>query len=149
MFMKKAAIGTSYSKESWKPLGIFCLNQKEKDDIYSQNSFSRVIDYEQKRARRNESTFALVSCSFGESEENRSGLKRYLDCVKKTVRSVDHIGWRDDNHVAILLPCTTRDGAEHFLNKINSFSGVARQPVSYRIETYNGEREVARIAQDF
>ncbi|MDC7220364.1 MAG: hypothetical protein PQJ59_10505 [Spirochaetales bacterium] len=144
----KITKGTNYDKESWKPLSIFCANQKEKDDIYSSNSFSRVINYERQRAKRNESTFALVSCSFGENDENRSGLKRYLDCVKKTVRSVDHIGWRGDGHVGILLPCTTRDGAEQFLNKINSFSGVARQPVSYRIETYNGEREIARTAQE-
>ena len=146
--MKKKTLGTNYSKESWKPLSIFCLNQKEKGDIYSKSSFSRVIDYEQQRAKRNESTFALVSCSFGESEENKNGLKRYLDCVKKTVRTVDHIGWRGEGNVGILLPCTNRDGAEQFLNKIHSFSGVARQPVSYRIETYNGEREVARTAQD-
>ena len=50
--MKKAELGNNYSKESWKPLGIFCLNQKEKGDIYSKSSFSRVIDYEQRRAKR-------------------------------------------------------------------------------------------------
>jgi hypothetical protein len=146
--MKKPIKGTSHNKESWRPLSVFCLNQKEKDDIYSRHSFSRVIDYERQRAKRNESTFALVSCSFGEKEENRNGLKKYLDCVKQTVRSIDHIGWRGDGHVAILLPSTNHDGAEQFLTKINSFSGVARQPVSYRIETYNGDHEVPHTVQE-
>ncbi|MDC7224107.1 MAG: hypothetical protein PQJ60_10225 [Spirochaetales bacterium] len=146
--MKRVEKKTSYSKESWKPLGIFCLNQKERDDIYSSNSFSRVIDYERQRAKRNESTFALVSCSFGEMEENRGGFRRYLDCVKRTVRYIDHIGWRGEGHVGILLPCTSREGAEQFLSKINTFSGMAKQPVSYRIETYSGEREVSLTAQE-
>lgn len=146
--MKSSTIGSSYTKESWKPLGAFCISPKERDDIYSKSSFTRVLDYEQQRARRNESTFSLVSCSFGENEDNKTSLRRYLSHVKKTVRAVDHIGWQGEGNVAILLPCTDRVGAEQFLNKINSFSGVARQPVSYQIETFVGDRESTKSVQE-
>ena len=97
----------SFSEETWKS-----------NDIYSSKEFKELINYERVRADRNGSVFSILLFTSDILYSSKKKVDFFIDEVKDLVRIIDHIGWYDKKHVAILLPDTAGQGAEILGKKI-------------------------------
>ncbi len=99
----------SFSEETWKS-----------SDIYSSVEFRELINYERIRADRNGSVFSILLFTSDLFYSSRKNVTSFIKEVKTLVRVIDHIGWYDKKHVAILLPDTAEAGAVILGHKILS-----------------------------
>jgi lipopolysaccharide/colanic/teichoic acid biosynthesis glycosyltransferase len=100
--------------------------------IYDVEVFAALIRHERSRADRSGKSFSLVVFPLGDRVESRSFVKRTCDRLRKTMRSIDEIGWLDDSSVGVLLPSTPSEGARHFASRAT----VGEPESQFRVFTY-------------
>jgi lipopolysaccharide/colanic/teichoic acid biosynthesis glycosyltransferase len=100
--------------------------------IYDIEIFAALIRHERSRADRSGKAFSLVVFPLGDRVTSRSFVKRTCDRLRKTMRSIDEIGWLDEGSVGVLLPSTPSEGARHFARRAT----VGEAEAQFRIFTY-------------
>ena len=88
--------------------------------LLSRDVFRRIINRERDRANRTGEIFSLVVFIAPDSNGKQHNLEKLVNIVVRSMRSIDVIGWLDDDHVGILLPETENSGAHKFVNKIST-----------------------------
>jgi len=100
--------------------------------IYDVEVFSALLRHERSRADRSGKSFSLVVFPLGERVASRSFVKRTCDKLRKTIRSIDEIGWLDEDSIGVLLPSTSSEGARHFARRATA----GETEIQFRILTY-------------
>lgn len=103
-----------------------------KAGIYDKEVFTALIRHERSRADRSGKAFSLVVFQLAEKFQSRSHVKKLCDRLKKTMRTIDEIGWVDESSVGVLLPSTTSEGALFFAKR----AAIGEAQSAYRIFTY-------------
>lgn len=103
--------------------------------IFSSEEFRAIVKYERARSDRNGSVFSIIAFS---AHDDGSGNGRFpVERIAHFSRSIDCIGLSDDGNVNILLPDTTRQGAEAFCRKIDGEDVKAgKKSLSFTIYSY-------------
>ena len=118
-------------------------------ELQSSDAFNAAIRLERARVDRNEHAFSLVVFDARDPvRQAQGGPKASADVTRLLVRSLnarirstDEIGWFDDCHIGVLLPYTSRRGAEKFVDDIVGAAGRlsvdgGAGPVKHTIYTY-------------
>jgi lipopolysaccharide/colanic/teichoic acid biosynthesis glycosyltransferase len=100
------------------------------------DEFSAAIRLEQARLDRNEHAFSLVVFEAGDLRANAEVTQALVRSLSSRIRSTDEIGWFDDCHIGVLLPYTSRDGAQKFVDDISRAIGTGASPPQYTIYSY-------------
>lgn len=104
-------------------------------EILSKEEFKALINYERTRSDRNGSFFSVVT--FDAVNNGRKTLLPRINVISRAVRSVDRIGLYEKEQIAVLLPDTTKKGAEIFSKKtITELKSIQKDAVSFHIYTY-------------
>ncbi len=77
-----------------------------------------VLQRERSRADRSGDRFSLLAFSTNGSTEGRSVLVQTATILKKRLRSTDELGWMEDGRIGIVLPSTSKEGAETLANDV-------------------------------
>ena len=103
-------------KLEWQPLRPFAMNNNTTLNlgIYAKEDFEQLLHYERMRADRTNSCFSLVVFEVTHERSKRSDAKVFIDDVRSSVRTIDHVGWFK-NQVGVLLPETNRNQAMLFV----------------------------------
>jgi len=92
--------------------------------IHERSAFWAFIAREKNRADRNRSVFALVAFNLSNRGEVSRPCEEFLRTVVQEMRSVDIIGWLNDEWIAVLLPSTSPVGGEQFARRIDACEPV-------------------------
>ena len=104
--------------------------------LQSPDQFEAAIRLEQARVDRNEHAFSLVVLGVGDFEADSTVLQSLIQSLRDRVRSTDEIGWFDDNRIGVLLPYTSRDGAQKFIDDIRRAMDTNTLLQKYNIYSY-------------
>ncbi len=100
--------------------------------IYDIDVFTALIRHERSRADRSGKSFSLVVFPMGDRSGSVSYVRKTCDRLRKTMRTIDEIGWIDESSVGVLLPSTPCEGARQFAKR----AAVGEAESAYRIFTY-------------
>lgn len=120
--------------KSLKEKSSFSHNLTE--TLLSRDVFRRIINRERDRANRTGEIFSLVVFNAPDSNGKQKNLENLVNIVVRSMRSIDVLGWLDDNHVGILLPETENSGAHKFVNKICTEAQSSQDVSNYEVYTY-------------
>ncbi len=110
--------------------------QEDDEFFLTKEVFRKVIDRERDRANRTGEIFSLVVVVLPEQTKRQKALATLGDTLSSRVRSIDAVGWLDQQHVGILLPETNSAGARKFAGKIDQDLHPAQFLLNYEIFTY-------------
>jgi lipopolysaccharide/colanic/teichoic acid biosynthesis glycosyltransferase len=95
--------------------------------IHTVEEFRMILERERARTDRSGQDFSMVVFGIGSASGSISLANRYLEgAIRKRARNSDAIGWFDTNALAVILYCTSSEGAWKFAESV-------RQGVSQRI----------------
>ena len=104
--------------------------------IYDADTFLEIIRYEKNRADRDKLPVSVVVFDVPQRSGSRRLQRHLVDQLRTSVRLVDHIGWVETGDVGVLLPSTSRRGAQKFVDAFQR-----RMPdVHSCIYSYNSEQ---------
>lgn len=102
--------------------------------LRSARQLEATIRLEQARVDRHQHAFSLVLFETAKLETNGTGVQSLVDSLLDRIRSTDEIGWFDDHRLGVLLPYTSRDGAQKFVDDVCQAVDASAPP--YTIHTY-------------
>ena len=100
------------------------------------DEFGAAIRLEQARLDRNEHAFSLVVFEADDPKANTAVAEALVRSLSNRIRSTDEIGWFDDRRIGVLLPYTSRDGAQKFVDDISRAIDAGAAPPEYTIYSY-------------
>ena len=104
-------------------------------NVFSCEEFRALVKYERMRADRNGSVFSIVAFNFGEAR--RIDQESMMHQISQFSRSIDCVGLCQEGQIAVMLPDTTKEGAEVFGKKvIGELEKVERQLVAFDVYSY-------------
>jgi hypothetical protein len=102
------------------------------NDIWSVEEFAAVVGREIARAYRHGREFSLVVFD-GIPIRDTQDLGRML-CDR--LRSTDEVGWVDRQHIGVILPDTSAEGARRVADDVCQTIARSISPPEYRVHTY-------------
>ncbi len=114
--------------------------------ILSKNDYLAFLERERYKADRSGSIFSLII--FPSVDRLKTQLQQCLDIFIGTLRITDEIGWTGNNEIGLFLYETTKDGAAHFINRlqIDAFKSVSID--SHRVYSYPEEADVIYLEKE-
>jgi lipopolysaccharide/colanic/teichoic acid biosynthesis glycosyltransferase len=79
--------------------------------------FLAVLKHERCRSDRDGSTFCLVVFGVSDLVSDRKGMRLFAEGIKRSMRSIDEMGWMDRQSIGVLLPVTGSDGGKQFVSR--------------------------------
>lgn len=124
----------SVNKRSpWKPI-LEGTEHSRSLGIYTQKELHELVMYERIRADRTGGNLSLVLCELNGTSEKRNQVLSVVDELAKTIRTTDHLGWFGDSELGVILPLTSKAGAEHFVENLNGSTKAAK--IAFSIHSY-------------
>lgn len=120
------------------------LQEKAGIKIYSEVEFRTIIEQERARADRNDHQFSLVVFDIVELTGKKNGIRRMIQKISGRIRSIDKIGWYDNQRIGIILPYTSSEGATILTETICDLFGTSTPKPEFTVYTYLFDN-VARI----
>jgi PleD family two-component response regulator len=91
---------------------------KNGNGIASQDDFRDLIEKERHRADRNEHEFSLLVVGLDSVNQNGNRFETLVERIHRRIRNIDEIGWYEKEKLGLILPFTSRNGAEKLANEI-------------------------------
>lgn len=113
-------------------------SESSKSLIQDKSSFQRVVERECRRADREGTTCTVVTFEVGKPGMGKRGLQRFQQALSRAVRSIDQIGWLDDQHLAALLPTTEEAGGRMLAERALRDMPGGANAVSLAVYTHPG-----------
>jgi GGDEF domain-containing protein len=103
-----------------KIIGLFNGNGNLAADVLlPQDQFQRAIEKERIRSDRGEHEYSLLVLTPNLDEKKQAArLRKIVLAIRKMIRDLDEVGWYDKKQLGIILPYTSREGAEQLAHKI-------------------------------
>ena len=104
----------------WQPLfnGVLPEQKAHKYGLYSSAELQALIEHEQVRSRRNGDPNSLLICHLNGSQGKHRIVRRIVETLTRSVRETDHVGWISEAELAVVLPATPAEAAEHLKDKL-------------------------------
>ena len=110
---------TEKTAKSWQPL--FATNGSGRGDshgVYSTVELQQLIEYERLQAERLGAPNALLVCNLNGGARDKRAVRRVVRTIMHTVRATDHIGWKSEEELAVLLPGASTQAADQLKSKL-------------------------------
>jgi len=99
--------------------GIFSgLVKTRSQGISSHADFTRLVEKERCRVDRNDHHYSLLVFNLDLEEIPAHQLQKFIQKIRQRLRNIDEIGWYAEKKLGIILPYTTRTGAEKLAGEI-------------------------------
>ena len=96
-------------------MGIFlCFMNALADRVCSEDKFVKLIENERARVDRNHLYFSLILFDIASIGAGKVAIGRLIESITRRIRKVDNVGWYDNQHIGVILPYTSNDGACEF-----------------------------------
>ncbi len=117
--------------------------------IYPEAEFRAILEQERARADRNDHQFSLVVFDIIQPTGKNVGARRMIQKISGRIRSIDKIGWYDNQRIGIILPYTSGEGATKLAETICDLFGTStRNPectvYTYLFETYESRKDLKK-----
>ena len=113
---------------------------KERASIHSRERFRFLLRRERVLSDREGSELSLVLFHSSNGTLSRSKYEEIVHTISQRVRCADEVGWLDDERIGVLLPFTSRTGAERFADDVSSNLSTNGSGYTYSIySNLNGE----------
>lgn len=113
------------------PAGDVCA-VKRLCGIYSPRQLQNIIENEKARSDRHGTALSLLVYDLSPLAQQE--MPRFIASLLKTVRRTDHVGWIEKSAVGVVLPFSSKAGAQAFLDHCWSEDRLPR--VSVQVYTY-------------
>lgn len=110
--------------------------------IYEREKFLELIKLERDRVHRDDQQFSLILINVNENDNGISDTIKLVDKISKRVRRIDQIGWYDKNHLGVLLPQTSKAGAQIIANDICQNPDGSNNAIVFETSSYPDERPI-------
>lgn len=108
------------------------LKKRKYNSINSRKALQSIFDRERERALRKGSTFSLLIIGYSSNGSDHSTAE-LINTIKNRIRHIDDLGWYDDQHIGVILPETSYQGARNLGLDIQQ---RMENPVIFSIYTY-------------
>jgi lipopolysaccharide/colanic/teichoic acid biosynthesis glycosyltransferase len=127
-------MGAGSDRTAWKPVLGNMRPRRRLGGIYEDHELQNLIMYEKARADRTGNELSVVLCNVTDLGGDKYAVGGVIREITTSVRTTDHVGWYDKSNLGVLLPLTSRGGAEQFVNNLHM--NGSREYVSFRIYSY-------------
>ena len=97
---------------------IIGLAKTKIDGICSNAEFKQLIEKERCRADRNDHHYSMLVFILNPEEVKKHQLVKSLERIRRRLRNIDEIGWYEEKKLGIILPYTSKEGAEKLAEDI-------------------------------
>lgn len=105
-------------------------------EILAKGEFDRVLRRERARADRSGATLSMLQADLRVANWDPDARVRSLRALAARVRCTDAVGWLEEHTLAVLLPDTSPEGAQHLLEEIRFRVLESGQSIRWRILSY-------------
>lgn len=99
--------------------GIFSgLVKTKSHGISSNTEFTRLVEKERCRVDRNDHHYSLLVFNLNLVDVSENQLQKFIQKIRQRLRTIDEIGWYAEKKLGIILPYTTKTGAEKLAGEI-------------------------------
>ena len=88
------------------------------DLVTGKEAFQQAIAKERYRSERSNHKYSLLILSLAIKSEEDERIGRAIATIRKRIRTIDEIGWYEENQLGIILPFTTMTGADRLAGEI-------------------------------
>ena len=100
-------------------MGFFKTFRNSSNDLlFGREAFQRAIAKERHRSDRSNQKYSLLILSLAIESEEDERIGRAIATIRRRIRSIDEIGWYEENQLGIMLPLTSMAGADHLAEEI-------------------------------
>jgi lipopolysaccharide/colanic/teichoic acid biosynthesis glycosyltransferase len=86
--------------------------------IHSATVFQALLRHERSRSDRDGSKFSLAVFDISGMSSNGKGIRRAGRHIQEKMRSIDELGWLDEQRLGVLLPVTGVEGGKKFATRV-------------------------------
>jgi hypothetical protein len=105
--------------EQFKRFSLFNVSGKlSLPELCSEESFHQVLEKERYRSDRSDHHYSLLVFSLYFENKKTAALQKAVRRIQERIRTVDTFGWYDEKRLGIILPYTTKEGAEKLAEEI-------------------------------
>ncbi|MFC1794587.1 sugar transferase, partial [Planctomycetota bacterium] len=112
---------------------------KRRIGIHSQTQFCKIIKRERAGADRNGHVISLILFHICDTDTNSIEVQDLTCVLLNRIRLLDEVGWFESNRLGVLLPYTSRDGAQKLANDICKTIKIKASSLEYTIYSYPSE----------
>ena len=114
------------------------MKHKQQDTlgIYTLEEFRAVLKHERARADRDGSEFSLVVFEVGSVDGKIIDTRGMVRALGERIRSIDEVGWVDDESIGVLLPSTNLEGGWIFVVDFESKIYTKKSPPPFTVYSY-------------
>ena len=102
----------------WKPMLSDGVRGRRRQGIYSERELRELIVYERARADRTGNHLSVVLCEMNGQSKSRRFVTGLVDALSRSIRHTDPLGWYDAKSLGVVLPLTSYQGAERFVQAL-------------------------------
>jgi lipopolysaccharide/colanic/teichoic acid biosynthesis glycosyltransferase len=110
--------------------------------ISSDNKFREILTLERERSNRTNNIFSLIVFDIGLFGAKSVITRRLIRILYRRIRITDKLGWYDNQHIGIILPCTSFENA-HKMAKSFCREADITQFNCYTVITYPSNRDLS------
>ena len=122
------------TRQAWKPFLSSGKPRRRLGGIYEDHEFQGLIMFEKARADRTGNRLSVVLCNVTGLNGDKYAVGGVIRELTTSVRTTDHVGWYGKTNLGVVLPLTSREGAEQFVRNLD-MNGT-KECVSFRIYSY-------------
>jgi hypothetical protein len=98
------------------------------DLLVGKEAFQRAIEKERYRSDRSSQEYSLLILSLAIKSEDDERIVQAIAMIRDRIRTIDEIGWYDENQLGILLPFTSMGGADRLADEIGGIITTHLEP---------------------
>ena len=100
-------------------MGFFKSSRTSSVDLpAAKEAFQQAIVKERYRSDRSNNKYSLLILSLAIQSEEDDRIHRAIATIRKRIRTIDEIGWYEENQLGIILPFTSMEGADRLADEI-------------------------------
>ena len=93
-------------------MGFFKPSRNASIDLPAgRDAFQRAIAKERDRSDRSNQKYSLMILSLAIKSEEDERINKAIATIRERIRTIDEIGWYEENQLGIILPFTSMEGA--------------------------------------
>lgn len=124
-------------------MGFFKASRKSSIDLLAgKEAFQRAIQKERHRSDRGNNQYSLLILSLAIQSEEDERIVQAIATIRERIRTIDEIGWYDENQLGLILPFTSMEGADHLADEICGIITAHLEPaecVACELFSYDSE----------
>jgi len=107
-------------------------NSSSSDLLFGKEAFQQAIAKERYRSDRSHHKYSLLIVTLAIKSEEDERIGKAIASIRKRIRTIDEIGWYDENQLGVILPYTAMAGADRLADEIFDIIASHLEPAECR-----------------